>query len=79
MDDKQRGHRAKAILEDQLVVDSFQLIEDSVLEEWNKAATTDLREELWYTLKGLHRFKTALEIAVQNGEYQTIMEEPNNV
>ena len=78
MNDIQRGQRAKEILADPLIKEALTGIEDIILDEWKTQADPSMREELWHTYKGMNRFKTALEIAVTNGEYEVIMKEKEN-
>ena len=60
------GHRAKAILEDPTVTEVLELIEVTLHEQWGLSPTAEQREEIWYTLQGLRRFKSTLDVAVQN-------------
>ena len=71
------GYRASEILADPLVKKAFHEIEAAILEQWKSTADTELRDELWYTLKGLNRFRGYLEIAMQNEQFDLAMEEKN--
>jgi len=66
----EKGHRAENILQDPLIVEALTGIEQALREQWTNASTTEVREELWYTLKGLLRFKHYLTVIVDNGVYE---------
>lgn len=69
MDSIQRGEHAKRLLEDSVLKDALDGIEEAVTQLWKEASTSEQREELWFTLKGLDRFKTHLRAAVDSGEF----------
>tara|TARA_R110002020_G_scaffold287099_1_gene502593 strand:- start:34158 stop:34403 length:246 start_codon:yes stop_codon:yes gene_type:complete len=78
MDAIQKAERAKIILADTLVVDAFSEMEEDIMDLWKNESSTDLREELWYTLKGLERFKTKFAATISDGEYELAMQEQNH-
>jgi hypothetical protein len=74
----ERGHQAERILQDPLMAEALETIEQSIRESWDSATTTEVREELWYTLKGMQRFKQYLGLAIEQGEYETALTEKTN-
>ena len=72
MDQKiiERGERAKQTLQDEVISEALSDLENTLVDSWKAANTTEHREELWFTLKGLSRFKTLLEGAIVSGEYE---------
>ncbi len=68
MDNVQRGQRSEQLLTDPLLVETLELIEEAIIEQWTGTNDTTLREQLWYTLQGQKRFKTVLEAAIENGK-----------
>ena len=75
MDKIQEGQVAKELLQHPLLQDSLQTIESALIEQWVLSRDTSVREELWYTLQGLKRFKTILEMTVTNGEDERALKE----
>jgi hypothetical protein len=69
MDSIQRAEQSKRILGDELVVDAFSLIERELMDAWKNCKDTELREEVWYTMRGLGLFKIHFEAAVSSGEF----------
>jgi hypothetical protein len=74
----ERGQRADQLLQDPLIVEALDGIEQTLRDQWEKAATTEIREELWYTFKGMQRFKQYLTLAVEQGVYETALMEKEN-
>jgi len=75
---QQRGQHAERLLQDPLMVEALEAIEQTLRESWDSATTTEVREELWYTLKGMQRFKQYLSLAVEQGDYETALTEKAN-
>lgn len=75
MDNIQRGQIAQRILGDEVVVEAFEQIEDSLLEIWKQAKTTEDREEVWYTLRGLELFKHCFEATISSGSFEKAVQE----
>ena len=78
MTDISRGHAAKTLLQNPLIEETLTEIEEKIQAEWIGCTDSNMREELWYTLKGLHRFKLVLNVAIEKGEYESIMTEKEN-
>lgn len=73
MMDKQRiidrGHRAKQLLEDELLADCFDRIEKDIFAEWKDTSVHnyDERTDLFLTLKCLERLKARLRAILDDG------------
>lgn len=74
----ERGQHAENILQDPLVVDALKSIEQVLRDSWDNATSTEVREELWYTLKGMQRFKHYFTVAIEQGEFETALKEKAN-
>jgi hypothetical protein len=66
----QRGENADRILNDPLVQEVLLGMESMMVQTWKATSVASEREELWYTLKGLERFRSAFEAAIQSGQYE---------
>lgn len=64
-----RGLRARAILDDPLVVDAFAALEQECLTEWRRAPARDVegRERIWLMLKLTERLKAHFETLISDG------------
>ena len=71
----QRGTQAKEFLDNPLTKDTLTTIEEAIIDQWKVQVSPDAREELWYTLKGLERFKSILEQTVESGDAQVMFKE----
>jgi hypothetical protein len=72
------GHAAKAILDNPIVEEVFNLIEKTIHDQWEESAEPQAREELWFTLQGLIRFREILQVTVDNQEFDTTLKEKYN-
>ena len=64
-----RGQRARALLDDPLVVAALAAIERDCVEEWRRTPARDIeaRERLWLMLKLAERFRRHFESHVESG------------
>lgn len=64
-----RGHRAKALLEDDILKSAFDTLRADYLKFWEAttARDTDARERLWQAVQILGKVQTHLETVVSNG------------
>lgn len=69
--DQQRGVRAKALLDNELLKESFDAIEKELMVEWRKTAPEDQqrREDAWRSLKLLENLQSGLKRIVLTGEH----------
>lgn len=71
----ERGQHAENLLQDPLVVDALKSIEQVLQDSWKEAPSAEIREELWYTLKGMQRFKHYFTVAIEQGKFETALME----
>lgn len=71
----EEGQAASKLLANPLLQDTLVTIETALIEQWTVTKDTLLREELWYTLQGLKRFKGLLENIVEQGKYELVIKE----
>lgn len=65
---KSRGERAKALLENPLLTEAFDTVDDALVQIWRDAKTTELREQAHIAVKLLPRIRQAIEAHVKEGE-----------
>jgi hypothetical protein len=70
MNTQQEGQAAKNLLEHPVVNLTLDEIEEQLHILWASSNEATERDELWYTLKGLERFKDLLDAKVQNASYE---------
>jgi len=75
VDKIQEGQAAKELLANPLLQESLQTIESALIDQWTLTRDTSVREEVWYTLQGLKRFVTILNMTVSNGEDELALKE----
>lgn len=68
--DLERANRAKALLNDDLIVEAFEMIEQNCLSDFknSKASQKDDREDIWKMLKALHELKRHLTSVMERGK-----------
>lgn len=66
----ERGRRAKALLENELLLDAFDSIEKALLQAWREsnASEIDGREDVWRSTQLLNNLRKALEQHVISGK-----------
>ena len=66
----QRGERAREILENELFIESFEVIEQEIIEQWKSAPARDVegREKLYLLLKLSEKYKSALTRVIETGK-----------
>lgn len=71
----QTGQRSDELLNDPVIQTALELVETTLINEWKSAQSTEVREELWYTLQGQTRFKHTLQVAIDNGKFESGQQE----
>ncbi len=71
MNTEQKGQAAKNFLAHPIVQLTLDEIEEQLHELWASSNEATERDELWYTLKGLNRFKILLDSHVQNASFES--------
>jgi len=70
-----KGQEAEELLNHPLLVETLDLIETIIREEWELAQDVETREGIWYTLQGALRFRNTLNNYVGNGKYESALKE----
>ena len=68
MDSIRKGQLSKELLENPLLQETLRTIEQAIIALWSSSADSQVREDAWFTLKGLQRFEGTLKIAIENGD-----------
>ena len=70
MDPELRLQRAKALLEDELLTEAFDIIKTELMDRWENSASTeaDAREAIWLGLQLLTRVRRHLESILMTEE-----------
>jgi hypothetical protein len=71
----QEGQAAKQLLANPLLEETLKTIESALIDQWKITSSPEIREEIWYTQKGLERFAGILAIAVENGDAESAIQE----
>lgn len=68
--DRAKGVRARELLDNPLMVESFAAVKAEYIEAWEKSPARDseAREKLWVMVKLIDRVKAHLEQMVDNGK-----------
>lgn len=75
MDIVSRGQRAAVLLQDPLVIDAFETISTALTDAWKDSLNAPQREDIYFTLKGLERFKNVFQQYVESGEVELALKE----
>jgi hypothetical protein len=75
MESISKGNLSRDVLDNPLVVEAFTNIREALIAEWENNSDSSARDELWYTLKGLERFKRTFEVAVENAVLDSQLQE----
>lgn len=67
-DDVRRGEQAKALLDNEVLKETFRYLEHSYTEAWKACKTTELREEAWHAIRNLQRLEEHLVTVLNNGK-----------
>lgn len=66
--DRDRGTKAKALLENPLLQEALQSLEGDYIEIWKTGASVDDRERAWLAMKVLERVRRHLDKVIMDGE-----------
>lgn len=64
-----RANHAKQLLEDDLFKEAVLAVEERIIAAWKVAATTDVRETLYYQLHGLSSVVGAIRSMMDDGDF----------
>lgn len=67
---RERGDRAKRLMEDPLLQEGFANIEAALIKAWKGSAADETlrREDAWRSLKLLEKLRTGLVVAMSDGQ-----------
>ena len=68
MDLERRFHRAQEILRDEMVVEAFEKVKQSIYERWLASRVTVDRETAWHEYKAFLAFKQHFESVMTEGK-----------
>jgi hypothetical protein len=74
-DTMQEGQAAKQLLANPLLEETLKTIESALIDQWKITSSPEIREEIWYTQKGLERFVGILTVAVESGDADLAIKE----
>lgn len=66
--DRDRGTKAKALLDNPLLQEALQSLENDCIAIWKNAASMDDRERAWLAMKVLERVRSHLDKVIMDGE-----------
>lgn len=74
MNARELGHQAKRLLEDDLIVEAFKIMETNIFNEWRSTVSADEagRESCYRQLKGLSELQRYLRKLVDDGKIEEI-------
>ena len=65
--DVERGRRAKALLEDELLQETLEYLDLAYVDGWKKCRTVELREAAWALTMAVEKFREHLTTVLNNG------------
>ena len=76
MDNELREHRAKALVDNPLFQEAFDVLKEDLMNRWNHSGSTDLeaRESIWLAMRLLDRIHGHISSIVETGHMAEIMD-----
>ena len=76
MSDDFREGRAKALLENPLFKESFDVLKEDLLNRWSNSGSTELeaRESIWLAMRLLDRLEGHIKSIVETGHMNKVLE-----
>jgi len=76
MSDDFREGRAKALLENPLFQESFDVLKEDLLNRWSNSGSTELeaRESIWLAMRLLDRLEGHIKSIVETGHMNKVLE-----
>ena len=76
MDNELREHRAKALVDNPLFEEAFDVLKEDLMNRWNHSGSTDLqaRESIWLAMRLLDRIHGHINSIVETGHMAKIMD-----
>ena len=76
MDNELREHRAKALIDNPLFKEAFDVLKEDLMNRWQHSGSTDLeaRESIWLAMRLLDRIHGHIKSIVETGHMAKIMD-----
>ena len=76
MDNELREHKAKALLDNPLFQEAFDVLKEDLMGRWSQSGSTDLeaRESIWLAMRLLDRIHGHISSIVETGHMAEIMD-----
>ena len=76
MDNEERARRAKALLNDPLFKEAFEVLEKDLMGRWVNSGSTEseARESIWLAMRLLDRVQSHISSIVETGRMNEILE-----
>ena len=76
MDNELREHRAKALIDNPLFQEAFDVLKEDLMSRWNNSGSADLqaRESIWLAMRLLDRIRGHLTSIVETGQMNKILD-----
>jgi len=72
----ERESRAKALIDDPVLKEAFEVLREDLMNRWNHSGSTDLeaRESIWLAIRLLDRIHGHIQSIVDTGHMNKVME-----
>jgi len=76
MTPEERERRARSLIDDPLLNESFDVLKEDLMNRWNHSGSTDLeaRESIWLAMRLLDRIHGHINSIIESGHMAKIME-----
>ena len=76
MDNELREHRAKALIDNPLFQEAFDVLKEDLMNRWSNSGSADLqaRESIWLAMRLLDRIRGHLTSIVETGQMNKILD-----
>ena len=77
MDNQLREHRAKALVDNPLFQEAFEILREDLMSRWNNSGSADLqaRESIWLAMRLLDRIHGHVTAIIETGHMNKILDE----
>ena len=76
MDNELREHRAKALIDNPLFQEAFDVLKEDLMNRWDNSGSSELeaRESIWLAMRLLDKIYNHVESIVETGRMNKIMD-----
>ena len=77
MNQEERGRRAKDLVDDPLLQESYDILREDLMNRWTHSGSTDseARESIWLAIRLLERIEGHIKSIVETGHMNKVLEE----